>query len=245
MEPYRKILYTTPQIAFVVVDLKPGDKIDMGVLKHTTQFICVESGVVVVKTASRAEYDGDGDGGDGDGVITPQFKKHRLEEGDSITIPPEMLHVATAQKNGAKMYILYSSPKRRPATTIQNGDIAAFKNRIDKTTLQNTFYRKVIHTTPQMQLVVMSLKPGEKIDMEIHKHTTQFIRVVHGSVCAETTLPRSKMVHHHLKSGGGIIIPPDTLHMVTAQENGAKMYTIYSPPEHPPGTIQRRPPLSS
>ena len=143
---------------------------------------------------------------------------------------------------------------KKRAQAVSQSVAMVFKNCIDKTTLQNTSYRKVLHTTPQMQLVVVSLKPGEEISLEVHAHTTQFIRVERGGVCVRSATTDDCVYDgvsngnvipcfrkHRLEAGDSITIPPKTLHTVVAQETGAKLYTIYSPPVHPPGTIQRSP----
>ena len=111
------------------------------------------------------------------------------------------------------------------------------KGNIEKLTNQNTYYRKVISTTPQQQLVLMCLKPLEEIGMEKHPHTTQFIRVESGrgkAVVGKST--------YRLSDDSFIIIPPNKCHNIinTSKTKPLKLYTIYSPPEHKPGTKQKR-----
>lgn len=103
-----------------------------------------------------------------------------------------------------------------------------FRGNIEKITIQNNFYRKVLHTTSNMQLVVMTLKPGEEIGLEKHNHTSQFIRLESGN--AKAIIGNKK---YYLKEGDAIIIPPKTLHNII--NNGSEnlhLYTIYTPPEH-------------
>lgn len=111
---------------------------------------------------------------------------------------------------------------------------------IEKETLDNENYRKVIETTSNMQLVVMSLNPKETIDAEIHKDSDQFFRVEKGECLVETFDVKNNNVLSSiiLKNGDITIIEKGTCHKVTNVGNDKlKLYTIYSPPNHPPTRI--------
>lgn len=110
-----------------------------------------------------------------------------------------------------------------------------YKDNIEKVTIKNNFYRKVLFTTPQMQLVLMSIPAGSEIGMETHSTTTQFIRVERGSGVAY--IGNEKF---NLKDGDAVVIPPNTRHNIKATNNDLKLYTLYSPPEHAPNAIERR-----
>ena len=107
---------------------------------------------------------------------------------------------------------------------------------IEKETLRNKNYRKVIFTANKMQLVLMSLKPKEDIPMEVHPHIDQFIRIESGQ--AEVTVNGRK---HKLKDNGVIIVPLGSKHRVvnTSPSKTLKLYTIYAKPEHPKGRVQK------
>jgi mannose-6-phosphate isomerase-like protein (cupin superfamily) len=107
------------------------------------------------------------------------------------------------------------------------------KGNIDKLTLNNRYYRKVITTTKQSQLVLMNLISGQEIGMEVHKHTTQFIRVKLGN---GTVIINNK--RFNLKDGDFIMVPSGAHHNIIAGRTGLKLYTIYSPPKHPKGEIE-------
>lgn len=114
--------------------------------------------------------------------------------------------------------------------------MAGFKINIEKATLTNRAYRKVLYTTTEMQLVLMTLLPREYIDMERHEHTTQFIRVESGNGVAY--IGQKKYI---LKDGDALVIPSNTNHYIkNTGKNSLKLYTIYSSPEHPDKTIQPR-----
>jgi len=118
----------------------------------------------------------------------------------------------------------------------------AFRVNIEKATLNNTYFRRVLDTTETQQLVVMHLEPGEEIGMEVHPKTTQSIRIEKG--VAEV---RAANKRYRLKDGDWITIHPNTRHNVWNASKSAplKLYTIYSPPEHQPGTKQKRRPVKN
>ncbi len=110
-----------------------------------------------------------------------------------------------------------------------------YSSNIEKETLNNLFYRKVLYTSDNLQLVVMSLKPKEEIPLETHKDIDQFIRVESGE--AEVFVEGKKFL---LKDDDIIIIPSGKEHKVcNIGSRDLKLYSIYSPPEHPRGTIHK------
>jgi mannose-6-phosphate isomerase-like protein (cupin superfamily) len=110
---------------------------------------------------------------------------------------------------------------------------------IEQETLENSTFRTTLFTGSQVQLTVMSLQAGEEIGLEMHDDTDQFIRVEQGS--AQVTMGRSKDVvdeTHELSDDWAVIIPAGTWHNVINTGDGAlKLYSLYSPPEHPAGTV--------
>lgn len=105
---------------------------------------------------------------------------------------------------------------------------------LEKKTLENENYREVLYTAPNSQLVVMSLRPGEEIGMEVHAEHDQFIRIEKGS--AKAVLNGEETA---LADGSGLVVPAGTEHNIinVSDSEPLKLYTIYSPPEHPDGTI--------
>ena len=110
-----------------------------------------------------------------------------------------------------------------------------FHGNINHITEDNTYYRRVLETTPNMQLVVMSLAPLEEIGSEVHEYTTQFIRVESGQGIA---VINGK--YYELSDDVAVVIPLDTQHNIinTSTIEPLKLYTIYSPPNHPKGTLE-------
>lgn len=106
---------------------------------------------------------------------------------------------------------------------------------IEKDTLDNQYYRKVLFTTHNSQLVLMSLKPGEEIGEEVHG-LDQFIRFEGGT--GRITL---NDFEQEVKDGHAIVVPAGVKHNVinTSAKEDLKLYAIYSPPEHKKGTLHK------
>ena len=112
---------------------------------------------------------------------------------------------------------------------------------IGEMTINNNNYRKVINTTIYQQLVLMSLKPKEEIGMEIHKKVDQFIRIEKGTAVA--IIGKENQKKYLLKKEHFITIPAGTYHnIINIGRSELKLYSIYSPPNHKPGTIQKNKP---
>jgi len=111
-----------------------------------------------------------------------------------------------------------------------------FVGNIEKLAEENTFFRKVIYTEHNSQLVVMSLKPKEEIGMEVHPNIDQFFRIEKGN--GKVIIDGKKSV---LRSGAGIIVPAGARHNVvnTSKKRPLKLYTVYSPPEHQDKTVHK------
>ena len=103
---------------------------------------------------------------------------------------------------------------------------------MDKSTNYNVYYRNVILTTENMQIVLMSIKPNEEIGMEVHPNTTQFIKVEGGKGLA-ITINNDEQVVYEIKEGSSVTITQGTYHnIVNTSNDDLKIYSIYSPPEH-------------
>lgn len=111
----------------------------------------------------------------------------------------------------------------------------AFTGDIEKETLQNTDYRRVIFTGPNMQLVLMAIPPGEEVGVETHKDHDQFVRIESGK--GKAILNGKKT---DLEDGMAVLVPAGTTHnIVNTGDEVLKLYTLYGPPEHPKGTVEK------
>lgn len=108
---------------------------------------------------------------------------------------------------------------------------------IEKATEKNKNFRQVLFTGKHTQLVVMCLQPKEEIGNEVHDHVDQFFRIEEG---------RARFVFngtekHTAGDGDAVIVPAGTYHNVIniSKDKPLKLYTLYSPPNHPDGTIHK------
>ena len=114
-----------------------------------------------------------------------------------------------------------------------------FHTNIEKDTLENNNYRKVISTQSNIQLVLMSLKPKEEIGNEIHENIDQFFRIEKGKAKVIINYNTKNEKEYKLKDGSVIIIPKGTYHnIINIGKKDLKFYTIYSPPNHKPELVQ-------
>ena len=109
-----------------------------------------------------------------------------------------------------------------------------FVANIEQLALENEYFRKVLYTDQNVQLVVMALQPGEDIGEETHQ-LDQFIRVEKGE--GKAVLDG---VESSIADGSAIIIPTGAKHnIINVGGDSMKLYTLYAPPNHKPGTIHK------
>jgi mannose-6-phosphate isomerase-like protein (cupin superfamily) len=108
---------------------------------------------------------------------------------------------------------------------------------IEKKTLANNYFRQVVFTGKYAQLVLMCLKPGEEIGNEVHKKVDQFFRIEQG----QATFVFKNKEKRTVKDGDAVIVPAGTFHNVinTSKTEKLKLYSLYSPPNHPVKTIHK------
>ncbi len=108
---------------------------------------------------------------------------------------------------------------------------------IEKASEKNKNFRQVLFTGKHLQLVVMSLKPKEEIGNEVHETVDQFFRIEEGR--ARFVFNGSE--EHLVGPGGAVVVPAGTYHNVinVSPTKPLKLYTIYTPPQHPDGTVHK------
>lgn len=114
--------------------------------------------------------------------------------------------------------------------------MVGFHTNIEADTLSNDNFRKVLFTAPHSQLVLMSLLPGEEIGMEVHQEVDQFFRFEAGQ--GKSILNGEEFL---FVANDVLIVPAGTNHNIinTSTTEPLKLYTIYSPANHPDGTIHK------
>jgi len=115
----------------------------------------------------------------------------------------------------------------------KNSTKRGFSTNIEDDTLDNDNFRKVLYTSKHIQMVVMTLNPGEEIGVETHPTIDQFFRFEAG---------KGKCIingnEYDVTDGSGIIIPAGSEHNIINTGNTAlQMYTIYTPPNHKDGVV--------
>ncbi|HKY47388.1 MAG TPA: cupin domain-containing protein [Acidimicrobiia bacterium] len=112
---------------------------------------------------------------------------------------------------------------------------------VTKITLENDNFRTVVFTGKHTQLTLMSLAPGEEIGWESHGHLDQFLRLEQGK--ARVDLGKSEDgvdESHEIEDDWAFIVPAGVWHnVVNIGDEAVKLYSLYSPPEHPAGAIHK------
>ena len=111
-----------------------------------------------------------------------------------------------------------------------------FRDNIEKSTTENSNFRKVLYTGKSCQLVLMSLKPKEEIGLETHPDNDQFFRFEQGQ--GKCVIDGNEYI---VGDGVAVIVPAGAKHNVinTSASKELKMYTIYSPPHHKDGILRK------
>ncbi len=107
---------------------------------------------------------------------------------------------------------------------------------IENETLKNKDYRKVLYTSTNAQVVLMSLLPEEEIGFEVHEISDQFFRVESGE--GKAVIGDEKFI---ISDGNAFVVPAGSRHNVynTSKTEPLKLYTLYMPPHHKDGVVHR------
>lgn len=140
-----------------------------------------------------------------------------------------LLSVTTAAVSAKEMSNIAEKKAIKTETKVKGYSID-----IEKATLENNNFRKVLYTAKHSQLVLMSLKPGEEIGMEAHKENDQFFRFEegHGKCIINGN-------EYEVGNGSAVVVPAGAEHNVinTLKTGYLKFYVIYSPPVHKDCTV--------
>lgn len=113
----------------------------------------------------------------------------------------------------------------------------SFVGKIETITEKNKNFRRVLFTGKHLQLVVMCLQPKEEIGNEVHPDVDQFFRIEEG----RASFVLNGKEKHMVGEGGAVVVPAGTYHNVinASPTKPLRLYTIYTPPQHPDGTVQK------
>ena len=146
----------------------------------------------------------------------------------------------TAEKEAAA-----AAPAEEPqadlSAELREHNDAPFVVDIDRLTLQNENYRTSIWTGKYHQLTVMSIPVGGEIGLEVHPEVDQFLRMEQGKGLCEMGDARDNLTFsQEVKDDYAIFVPAGTWHNIkNTGDEPIKLYTIYSPANHPAGTVQK------
>ena len=105
---------------------------------------------------------------------------------------------------------------------------------IEKQTVENQDFRRVLYTGHNLQLVLMTLQPGDEIGEEVHEDRDQFFRIEEGSGIVDID-----GVPNPVEDDFAVIVPAGARHNVrNTSDAPLRLYTIYGPPEHLDGIVQ-------
>ncbi len=112
---------------------------------------------------------------------------------------------------------------------------------VNQVTLDNENFRAVLFTGEHTQLTVMRLAPGEEIGWESHHDRDQFLRLEQGRARVEFGKTEDAVDEtHEVEDDWAFIVPAGVWHnVVNTGADDVKLYSLYSPPEHPDGTVHR------
>jgi mannose-6-phosphate isomerase-like protein (cupin superfamily) len=112
--------------------------------------------------------------------------------------------------------------------------VKGFCDDIEKLTQQNQDFRRVLYTGKNLQLVLMTLQPGEEIGEEVHEDRDQFFRIEEGAGVIDID-----GIENPVEDDNAVIVPAGARHNVrNTGEEPLQFYTIYGPPEHKDGIVQ-------
>jgi mannose-6-phosphate isomerase-like protein (cupin superfamily) len=110
-----------------------------------------------------------------------------------------------------------------------------FVDDIEQLTNRNEDFRRVLYTGKHLQLVLMTLRPGEEIGEEVHEDRDQFFRIEDGA--GTVVIDGAK---HAVEDDDAIVVPAGARHnVINSGAKALKLYTLYGPPEHRDGVVHR------
>lgn len=123
-------------------------------------------------------------------------------------------------------------------TNILDNGPNPFVGPIEKLTVENNNYRTTLWTGPNLQVTLMSLKPGHDIGLEVHGDVSQFLRIEQGQASVFMGPTSDDLFEQKAVDGDVVIVPAGTWHnLVNNGVEDLKVYSIYAPAEHPHGTV--------
>ena len=135
----------------------------------------------------------------------------------------------------------YCFQPTNPMTQLKDFGPNPFVVNIHEATMANQNYRLAFWTGKNLQMTLMALPPGGDIGLEVHPHTDQFIRLEQGYGVVQMGNRRDNLpFRQFVGPDSAIFVPAGTWHnLVNTGNMPLKLYTIYAPPNHPYGTVEK------
>jgi len=110
---------------------------------------------------------------------------------------------------------------------------------IGRATLANNNFRTTLWTGRHLQLTLMTIPPGGEIGLEIHPDTDQFLRLEQGQGIVQMGRDRRNLNFRQMvMQDFAVFVPAGMWHnIINVGHTPIKLYSIYAPPHHPPGTV--------
>jgi mannose-6-phosphate isomerase-like protein (cupin superfamily) len=136
---------------------------------------------------------------------------------------------------------MYNQDLSRSPVFLRDYGPEPFVVNIEEATIQNNNFRLALWTGEHLQLTLMSIRPGEDIGLEMHPNVDQFLRIEEGQGLVRMGKRKEVLdFHRNVNKRDAIFVPAGTWHnLINTGNRALKLYSIYAPPNHPHGTVQR------
>lgn len=109
---------------------------------------------------------------------------------------------------------------------------------IEDVTVENETFRTALWTGKYMQATLMAIQPGDSIGLEVHDDHDQFLRIEAGKAQVQMGSSQDDMTSYDAEDDFAIFVPAGQWHdVLNVGDEPLKLYSIYSPAEHPHGTV--------
>lgn len=159
------------------------------------------------------------------------------QQGHKVGKSPKSFRTPEGVREAKKKFSLPKKEYQKTAGRLKlASEMVGYVGPIQKQTEENSFFRKVLFTGKHAQLVLMSIEGGDEIGEETHPAVDQFFRIDKG-----TAIVIMNGVRQRIEDGGAFLVPAGTKHNVlnASKTEPLRLYSVYSPPNHPPGTIHK------
>ncbi|GAB3617348.1 hypothetical protein GCM10027416_19050 [Okibacterium endophyticum] len=118
-----------------------------------------------------------------------------------------------------------------------------FVTSIEDATLSNTDFRATLWTGRHLQVTVMAIEPGGEVGLEKHDEVDQFLRIESGQAKVQMGPKKNELVHEWTAGADdAVFVPAGSWHNLTnTGDDTLKLYSVYGPADHKPGTVQHTP----